>query len=85
LFIAELHHNEAAWHALAVEDTAQRLPTDVAQGLSGAEAARRYAQDGPNALPAVKARSGLSILFHQFRSLIVPLLLAAGPGAGRKR
>jgi P-type Ca2+ transporter type 2C len=73
-----LHQAEAAWHTLAVEETAQRLRTNVAQGLSGAEAARRYAQDGPNALPAVKARSGLSILLHQFRSLIVLLLLAAG-------
>jgi hypothetical protein len=61
-FIAELHQAEAAWHALAVEETAQRLRTDVAQGLSGAEAARRYAQDGPNALPAVKARSGVRSL-----------------------
>ncbi|HZM33294.1 MAG TPA: HAD-IC family P-type ATPase [Burkholderiales bacterium] len=78
MFIAELHRAEAAWHTLAVEETAQRLRIDVAQGLSRAEAARRYEQGGPNALPAVKARSGVSILLHQFRSLIVLLLLAAG-------
>jgi Ca2+-transporting ATPase len=65
------------WHTLSVEETAQRLQTDVARGLSRAEAARRYAKNGPNTLRAAKQRSALSIFVHQFRSLIVVLLLAA--------
>jgi len=67
-----------AWHTLSVEETAQRLGTDAVHGLTRAEVARRYAQDGPNVLPAVKARSGLSILLRQFRSLIVALALGEG-------
>jgi Ca2+-transporting ATPase len=40
--------------------------------------ARRYAEHGPNALAKIKGRSSLSIFVHQFRSLIVGLLVAAG-------
>jgi Ca2+-transporting ATPase len=67
-----------AWHTLSVEETAQRLRTDLMHGLTRAEAAQRYAQQGANALAGVKQRSALSIFVHQFRSLIVVLLLAAG-------
>ena len=67
-----------AWHTLSVDETARRLGADVARGLDDAEAARRYRQYGPNALADIKGRSALSILVHQFRSLIVGLLLAAG-------
>ena len=66
-----------SWHTLSVEETAQRLRTNLTAGLTHAEVARRYAQQGPNALAGVKQRSALSIFVHQFRSLIVVLLLAA--------
>ncbi|MCY7355075.1 MAG: heavy metal translocating P-type ATPase [Lysobacter sp.] len=66
-----------AWHMLSVEDAAERLRTNVTAGLTHAEAALRYAQQGANALAGVKQRSALSIVVHQFRSLIVVLLLAA--------
>jgi Ca2+-transporting ATPase len=67
-----------AWHMLSVEETAERLRTNLARGLTRAEVAQRFAQQGPNALTGVKQRSPLSIFIHQFRSLIVMLLLAAG-------
>ena len=67
-----------AWHTLSVEETAERLRTSVTHGLTRAEVALRLAQQGPNALVGVKQRSALSIFVHQFRSLIVLLLLAAG-------
>jgi Ca2+-transporting ATPase len=67
-----------AWHTLSVEETAQRLRTNVTHGLTRAEATLRYTQQGSNALAGVKQRSSLSIFVHQFRSLIVVLLLAAG-------
>ena len=67
-----------AWHTLSVEETAQRLETNVTHGLTRAEAALRYMQQGSNALSGAKQRSTLSIFVHQFRSLIVVLLLAAG-------
>ena len=40
-----------AWHAASVADTAGGLDVDIASGLSEAEAARRLATVGPNALP----------------------------------
>jgi len=67
-----------AWHTRAVEETAERQRTNVTHGLTRAEAALRYAQQGSNVLAGVKQRSALSIFVHQFRSLIVMLLLAAG-------
>ena len=66
------------WHTLAVADVARRLGTDVTRGLSATEVSRRYAEHGPNALADIKGRSSLSIFVHQFRSLIVGLLVAAG-------
>jgi P-type Ca2+ transporter type 2C len=67
-----------AWHTLAVEEAAARLRTDVTRGLSTAEVSLRYSQYGPNTLADIKGRSTLLIFVHQFRSLIVLLLLAAG-------
>ena len=68
---------EQAWHVLSVEAVEDRLQTDVARGLASAEAARRLAQYGPNALAQAHERSTLIIFLEQFRSLIVALLVAA--------
>ncbi|MEO5567900.1 MAG: HAD-IC family P-type ATPase, partial [Gemmatimonadaceae bacterium] len=68
----------ASWHTLSIEATVQRLNSDVARGLTAAEVAIRYARFGPNALVAGKRRSLLSIFVHQFQSLVVALLVAAG-------
>ena len=73
--------NEApllAWHARSVEDVARELHADIESGLRGADATERLARVGRNELAAAKQRSLLSILVHQFRSLIVALLVAAG-------
>ena len=51
--------------------------TDVSRGLSSAEAASRLARDGPNSLGRAPSRSLLSIVVHQFKSLIVLLLVVA--------
>src|SRR3989304_3586128 len=40
-----------AWHALSVESVAAALSSDLAAGLSRAEAAGRLAAAGPNLLP----------------------------------
>ena len=68
---------KAAWHMLGVAEAFQRQQTDVTQGLSQAEAARRLTQYGPNTLAQARQRSTLSIFVAQFRSLIVALLVAA--------
>ena len=44
-----------AWHTLSVEETAQRLRTNVTHGLTRAEATLRYTQQGSNALAGGKA------------------------------
>ena len=67
-----------AWHTLSASETARRLRSDTARGLSHAEAAERLARDGPNEIAQARQRSAFSILAHQFRSLIVMLLVAAG-------
>jgi Ca2+-transporting ATPase len=65
------------WHALAPGACAARLGTDLAAGLSPAEAARRAAAAGPNALPEPRGRSRLAVLADQFRGVLVLLLAAA--------
>ncbi len=67
-----------AWHALSADEIAKELHSDVARGLAGTDAAERLARHGPNALAQAKQRSALTILVHQFRSLIVGLLVATG-------
>jgi len=68
---------EQTWHVLSFEAVKDRLQTDVARGLTQAEAARRLAQYGTNTLAQARQRSTLSIFVAQFQSLIVALLVAA--------
>jgi len=67
----------AAWHTLPLAEVFRRLKSNSAGGLTQEEAARRLAIYGPNTLAQARERSALSILFAQFRSLIVALLVAA--------
>ena len=48
------------WYALSAEDVAARLGVDPASGLTAAKAAERLQKNGPNALPAEKARARLA-------------------------
>ena len=68
---------QPTWHVLSFEAVKDSLQSDVARGLTQIEAARRLAQYGPNTLAQSRERSAFSILFAQFRSLIVALLVAA--------
>ena len=66
------------WHTGSTDETANELHTDVTRGLSSENAAERLTRHGPNTLGKTKQRSTLTLLVHQFRSLIVGLLVAAG-------
>jgi Ca2+-transporting ATPase len=66
-----------AWHARSADESASELHTDLARGLASPEVAERLTRHGPNTLPAGKQRSALAILAHQFKSLIVGLLVGA--------
>ncbi len=69
---------DSGWHSRTVEETANALNADLESGLASTEAASRLARDGPNALADAQKRSAFRILVHQFKSLIVGLLVAAG-------
>ena len=66
-----------AWHTLPLPEAFRRQQTDAALGLTRAEAAKRLARYGTNALAQARRRSTLAIFLAQFRSLIVVLLVAA--------
>ena len=53
-------------------------PALLEPGLSAAEAARRLAEDGPNALPGGRRRGGFAILLETLREPMFMLLFAAG-------
>jgi P-type Ca2+ transporter type 2C len=67
----------AFWHARSADETATELRADVVRGLGSDDAAQRLAQQGPNALGLRKQRSAVTILLHQFRSIMVGLLVVA--------
>jgi len=65
------------WHALEADAVVAALESDRRDGLAGAEAARRLATSGRNALPETPPRSLLAVLAGQFRSPLIYLLLVA--------
>jgi magnesium-transporting ATPase (P-type) len=65
-----------AWCA-ETSEVARTLGTDIEQGLTGAEAARRLAAHGPNALRAAPPVPAWRKLLAQFRDPLVYLLLGA--------
>jgi Ca2+-transporting ATPase len=68
------HHREA--------DEVLRACESAASGLAPAEAARRLAADGPNALKEGKRTGALQILLRQFKSIIIWILIVAGVVSG---
>lgn len=66
----------AGWHALGLAAACRRLACG-ADGLTGAEAARRLARHGPNRLPEPPRRGLGRIVLAQIASPLILLLLAA--------
>ncbi len=64
------------WHTLTVEETLARLETQ-ASGLTPTETARRLAEYGPNELQAAHRISPWTILFEQFKNVLIVILLVA--------
>jgi len=69
-----------AWHALPAQDALEALGSG-AQGLAAAEAARRLAQHGPNALPQAARRGALARFLAQFHNALIYFLLVAAVAA----
>src|SRR6201993_599101 len=70
--------NEAAWHALSVDEGANRLSADTRTGLDAAEAEKRLQEYGPNRLPEGKKRGPLMRFLSQLNNVLVYVLLGAG-------
>ncbi|WP_433989807.1 Calcium-transporting ATPase (plasmid) [Pseudoseohaeicola sp. NH-UV-7] len=66
-----------AAYCMSVQALAGSLGSDPKTGLSDNEAKKRLAAHGPNRLRRQKRKSALTILLHQFSSIIVWLLTAA--------
>jgi P-type Ca2+ transporter type 2C len=64
------------WHAAPAEECLARLDS-ARHGLAAAEAARRLASCGPNALPAARGVSAWQTLAAQFRNVLIVILLVA--------
>ena len=65
------------WYQLETNDVLHQLGTSLEHGLSSAEAARRLADQGPNELQAAERISPWSILFQQFKNVLIIILLVA--------
>lgn len=64
------------WHTLSGEIVMSRLKS-ASHGLSQSEAARRLAEYGPNELQSVHRTSPWTILFAQFKNVLIVILLIA--------
>ncbi len=62
---------------LSAEDTVRELGSDASHGLSSAVAAQRLAEYGQNELQAAGHISPWSILFEQFKNVLIQILLIA--------
>src|SRR5918996_2634174 len=70
--------DDAAWHAIAVEEVVRRLATSSEQGLPADEAAARLRKYGPNRLPEGRKQGPLMRFVAQFNNILVYVLLGAG-------
>jgi len=68
------------WHAMAAREALVALDSG-ARGLAAAEAARRLAAHGPNALPRARRRHPLARFLGQFNNALIYFLLAAALAA----
>jgi Ca2+-transporting ATPase len=71
-----LRESTLPWHTLPVEEVYLRLKS-TPTGLTGAEAARRLAEHGPNELQAGHRVSPWAILSEQFKNVLIVVLLVA--------
>lgn len=72
------YQNDAKdWHHLTPQDALNILKSDSTMGLTASEAASRFKQYGPNALPPRKGRSPLLRFLDQFNHALIYILLVA--------
>nr|NIO41346.1 HAD-IC family P-type ATPase [Burkholderiales bacterium] len=70
------------WHCQTAAQAAKELDTDLANGLTEAEAASRLARYGPNAIREHAQRSVLHTVIAQFSDFMILVLIAAAVVSG---
>ncbi len=70
------------WHALALEDVAERLQTSLAGGLEPDQAAHRLQAFGPNEIQEHRTRSPWRMFLDQFTDFMILVLIAAAIVSG---
>ena len=70
--------SEDDWYRVDTAAVLRRLHTDPDLGLKRSQVEARQAADGPNDLVEVAGRGLWTILWEQFRSPLVALLMSAG-------
>ena len=60
-------------HAASADEAARALSTDLSSGLTSAEAERRLARYGPNALPEAQGRNIVQAFAEQFANFLILL------------
>ena len=67
---------QESWYTQPVETVLSRLSSSPA-GLTGAEAARRLAEYGPNEIGVAEGTSPWTLLLEQFKNVLIVILLVA--------
>src|SRR5512143_1597506 len=63
------------WHTLETQEAVRQIRSDLENGLTAAEAARRLAEYGPNELVERAGKSPWAILWEQFTGIMVVMLI----------
>ena len=71
-----LHPFDTKAYDKTIEQVAEELRTDIQNGLSSAEAAKRLLELGPNALPREKQRHFLKLIVKQFKDFMTLMLIS---------
>ena len=65
-----------SWHSIPIQDVITNLSSDI-RGLKEEEAKVRLKRFGYNEFEQEKRSSSISLLLHQFKNILVIILLAA--------
>ena len=65
------------WYQLTQETVSEQLGSDLSQGLSSLEAAKRLAENGPNELKEKERETLFQKFVNQFKDFLVLILIAA--------
>ena len=76
---------ESVWHTSEAAEVLRALETDAESGLDDKEAARRLAEQGSNELEEKGGRGPWAILWEQFTSVMIVILIVAAVDLGSPR